>query len=130
MKKLVTSIATLVFAGSVSASNESFIYHGFEENNPDLYAGYSAVESRTAVQPGIGDSTDRSRSTTLNTRDSYDTFVMDNPDNYSGASRSDTRTAMRPGIGDSSMGLRQRSSMRPDSYDAWVAGNPDQESGF
>jgi len=130
MKKLATSIATLVFAGSVSASNESFIYHGFEENNPDLYAGYSAVESRTAVQPGIGDSSDRSRWASTTATDSYDNYVSRNPDNYSGFSRSEARTAMRPGIGDSSGRLERKSMLRSDSYDSWVQGSPDQESGF
>ena len=114
MKKLATSIATLVFAGSASASNESFIYHGFEENNPDLYAGYSAVESRTAVQPGIGDSSDRSRWASTTATDSYDNYVRSNPDNYSGFSRSEVRTAMRPGIGDSSRRMERRSMLRSD----------------
>jgi len=130
MKKLITSIATLVFAGSVSATNESFIYHGFEANNPDLYAGYSAVEARTAVQPGIGDSSDRSRLTSMRTSDSYDAFVTDNPDNYSGAARSATQTAMRPEIGDRTGRMEQMSSVSRTSYDAWVSSNPDQESGF
>jgi len=43
MQKLLTAFATLALAGSVNASNESFIYHGFEKGNPDLYAGYSAM---------------------------------------------------------------------------------------
>ena len=130
MKKLVTAIASIVFAGSVSASNESFIYHGFEVNNPDLYAGYEATEEATATQPGIGDRWDRSRSQTLRTPDSYDIFVMSNPDNYSGDSRSVSLTPMRPEIGDSTGRAHQSSLMRQDSYDAWVAGNPDQESSF
>ena len=130
MKKLVTTIASIVFAGSVSASDESFIYHGFEVNNPDLYAGYSATDEATAVQPGIGDRGDRSGSQSLRTPDSYDVFVMNNPDNYSGDSRSVSVTSMRPEIGDSTGRTHQSSLMRHDSYDAWVAGNPDQESGF
>lgn len=130
MKKLVTSIATLVFAGSVSAASESFIYHGFEENNPDLYGGYSAMEQRTAVQPGIGDSSDRSRPSMVMIRDSYGDWVKDNPDDYSGFSRSEERTAMRPGIGDRSDRMQRRLPLSSDSYDTWVSGNPDQGSGF
>ncbi len=130
MKKLVVSIASIVFAGSVSASNESFIYHGFEVDNPDLYAGYEATDEATATQPGIGDRWDRSRSQSLRTPDSYDIFVMGNPDNYSGDSKSAGVTSTRPEIGDSMGRTRHSSLMRHDSYDAWVAGNPDQESGF
>ena len=116
MKKLITSIATLVFAGSVGASSESFIYHGFEVKNPDLYGGYSATESSVAVQPGVGDS--------------YGTYTMQNPDQYAGFSRSDDRTAMRPEIGDRTGGLQQGWSESHISYDHWVKGNPDQESSF
>ncbi len=130
MKKLIMSMASIVFAGSVGAADESFIYHGFEVNNPDLYAGYKATDAATAVQPGIGDRWDSSRSQSMSTSDSYDIFVMNNPDSYSGDSRSDNVTSMRPEIGDSTGRTQQRSLIRHDSYDAWVAGNPDQESGF
>ncbi len=132
MKKVITSIATLVIAGSVSAANESFIYHGFEENNPDLYSGYSAVETRTAVQPGVGDSSDRSRPSMVTISDSYGHWVKGNPDAYSGFSRAGQRTGMHPGIGDRYHAVsmqRKLDLLRSDSYDAWVEGNPDQWDG-
>lgn len=128
MKKLVTTAAALAFVGSVSASNKAFIYHGFDKNNPDLYAGYTSGESVSAVQPGIGDNFDRSAWASLESNDSYGTFVMDNPDNYSGSSRSDVDTAVNPGIGDSSVLMQGGSSLGRTSYDLWVSGNPDQDS--
>ena len=130
MKKVVMSIVSIVFAGSVGAADESFIYNGFEVNNPDLYAGYTATDEATAARPAIGDSMDRSRLPSVKNDDSYDTFVKHNPDNYSGASRSGELTSMRPQIGDRSGSVQQSSLMVRDSYDAWVADNPDQESGF
>ena len=130
MKTLFASIATLVFVGSVSASNESFIYHGFEVGNGDLYGGYSISDHMTAVQPGIGDRSDRSRSPTTRATDSYDHFVMHNEDTYSGEPRSEKRSATRPGIGDSSDRMSRRNLSGNDSYSAWVEGNPDQESSF
>ena len=87
MKRFGTSIATLVFAGSVGAADESFIYHGFEKNNPDLYSGYSVSDARTAVQPGIGDESDRLRPSMTPIGDSYADWVRNNPDDYSGFSQ-------------------------------------------
>ena len=130
MKKFATTIATLMFAGTVSAANESFIYHGFEVNNPDLYSGYAASEAATAIQPGIGDRSHSSRPMTTSFTDSYQTFTMNNPDQYSGVSRSDQMTGVQPGIGDRIDRSRRLSGSSSDSYDAWVAGNPDQESSF
>ena len=130
MKKLATTIATLAFAGSVSAADESFIYHGFEKNNPDLYGGYLASEAATAVQPGIGDRASHSRPMSTHFTDSYETYTMKNPDVYSGGLRTERRTATQPGIGDSSERSQRWSLSRSDSYDVWVRGNPDQESGF
>ena len=78
MKKIATTIATLMFAGTVSAANESFIYHGFEVNNPDLYSGYAASEAATAIQPGIGDRSHSSRPMTTSFTDSYQRFTMNN----------------------------------------------------
>lgn len=131
MKKVITSIATLALAGSVSAANESFIYHGFEENNPDLYSGYSEEDTRTAVQPGIGDSSDRSTSPSSRSTDSYGDWVAKNPDDYSGIGSAGHSTAVQPGVGDFTDNIMKRKLdlMRSDSYDAWVAGNPDQASG-
>ena len=131
MNKVITSIATLAIVGSVNAENESFIYHGFEKNNPDLYAGYSVEDRRTAVQPGIGDSSDRSRPPSARVADSYGDWVANNPDGYSGIEGAGHRTAVQPGVGDFTDNIMKRrlDLMRNDSYDAWVAGNPDQESG-
>ena len=130
MKKILTACATLALAGTVNASSESFIYHGFEKGNPDLYAGYSATEQATAVQPGIGNSSDSSRRVAQSAKTSYDVFVMNNPDNYSGESLSRDTTAIAPGIGDRTHGRIDNSYPVLDSYDAWVRGNPDQESGL
>ncbi len=130
MKKLSTAIAALAFAGSASAYDATFIYNGFQKDNPDLYNGYSSSETATAVQPGIGDRLDRSRLTLISANDSYDVFVMNNPDTYSGKSGSDERTAMSGGIGDRFDRLEKRSNLTSTSYDMWVHGNPDQESGF
>lgn len=132
MKRLGTSIATLIFAGSVGAADESFIYHGFEKNNPDLYSGYSISEAKTAVQPGVGDRSDLSPRSTAMIRDSYAHWVTGNPDSYSGFARPGQVSGMHPGVGDSyhaeSM-QRKMDLMRHDSYDVWTAGNPDQEDG-
>ena len=130
MKKLLTACATLALAGTVHASNESFIYHGFEKGNPDLYAGYSSVDRATAVQPGIGDDSGTLRGVAQSQVTSYDMFVMNNPDTYSGEKQATTTIAVAPGIGDSTYERTSRSSMAETSYDAWVRGNPDQESGF
>ncbi len=132
MKKFTASFAILVFAGSAGASDESFIYHGFEAGNPDLYGGYSLVETRTAVQPGIGDSSDRSELSMAPIRDSYAHWVRSNPDAYSGFSRPGQLTGVHPGIGDRFHTVsmqRKLDSMGSDSYDEWTKGNPDQEDG-
>ena len=130
MKKIFTACATLALVSTVNASNESFIYHGFERGNPDLYAGYSATEQATAVQPGIGDSSDSSRWVAQDNQTSYDFFVMNNPDTYSGESPLEAATYVVPGIGDSAYGRPARLYSFETSYDSWVRGNPDQESGF
>ncbi len=130
MKRFATTIATLMFAGTVSAADESFIYHGFEVNNPDLYSGYAVTEAATAVQPGIGDRSHSSRPMSTSFANSYETYTRNNPDQYSGVSRSDQMTAVQPGIGDRIEHSRSRTGTSSDSYDAWVAGNPDQESSF
>ena len=130
MKKLSTAIAALAFAGSAGADDATCIYNGFQKDNPDLYNGYSHSEMETAIQPAIGDSSDRSRRTSVGTKDSYDVFVMNNPDTYSGELGSEEATSMRSGIGDHSDRLENRSSLSSTSYDMWVRGNPDQESGF
>ena len=130
MKKFATTFATLIFAGSVGAADENFIYQGFEINNPDLYSGYAASDAATAVQPGIGDRSFGSRAMSTRFADSYKVYVLDNPDLYSGVSRPGGLTATQPGIGDSSERSQRRSATRLTSYDAWVQGNPDQESSF
>ncbi len=132
MKRLVTSIVTLVFAGSVGAADDSFIYHGFEKHNPDLYSGYASSAERTAVQPGVGDRADRSQRSTAMARDSYSHWVADNPDSYSGYARPGQMAGMHSGVGDRFHAVsmqRKLDLMSSDSYDAWTAGNPDQEDG-
>ena len=130
MKKLSTAIAALAFAGSASAYDATFIYNGFQKDNPDLYNGYSHSEMATAIQPAIGDSSDRSRSASASENTSYDRFVMSHPDNYSGDLGSEQTTATYSGVGDSSDRMGSRSSFGATSYDMWVRGNPDQESSF
>ena len=132
MKRFATSIATLIFAGSVGAADESFIYQGFEKNNPDLYSGYSASAARTAGQPGVGDSSDRSLRSSAMIRDSYAHWVTHNPDSYSGFTRPGQITGMHPGVGDSFHAVsmqRKLDLMSGDAYDHWTMGHPDQDDG-
>jgi len=56
MKTIITAIAATLFTVAVSADD---VYHGLAEGNPDLFDSHQPMESKTGVQPSVGDSFDR-----------------------------------------------------------------------
>ena len=54
MKRLITAVSATLFAAAVGAVDDSNIYYGFSDGNPDLSTG-DQLRSVSAVRPGIGD---------------------------------------------------------------------------
>ena len=102
MKKIISSVAILFFAGTINAATDAEIYHGFAKGNPDLEHGSSSSMARTAVQPGIGSGSGEMRSGRVSDHQIYHGFERGNPDLWTGSARSGYSVATVPGIGSSS----------------------------
>lgn|GEM_PF-4964025 len=101
MKKLITPIVALFFAGGVYAATDAEIYHGFAEGNMDLASDTAYGTQSSAVQPGIGSGVGMHHSGDVDHL-IYRGFEVNNPDLWSGGSSSRS-SAVMPGIGSSNM---------------------------
>ena len=111
MKKLIATIATVVFAGSVHAALDSEVYHGWAAGNPDLSSGVVTVKSD--VSPGSYDAI------------VYNGFQQGNSELSFGSESVAVQLAVQPGIGDS-FDTMDRSSLSSSSvYNGFEIGNPD-----
>ena len=123
MKKLITPIAALFFAGAVSAATDAEIYHGFAKDNPDLASDWAHDMERNAVQPGIGSGTADMRGSVASDHLIYRGFEVDNPDLWSGDS-SRHAVAVIPGIGSSTHSTNAVFRFER-IYNGFEKGNPD-----
>ena len=55
MKTLMTTAIAALFATSVHAADDSLVYHGWEDGNPDLQTSLSEQSAVTASRSSVGD---------------------------------------------------------------------------
>ena len=123
MKKVISSIAIMLFAGTINAATDAEIYHGFAKGNPDLETGSGYDVHRSAVQPGIGSGSGMMRTGGFSANQIYHGFERGNPDLHSGYSR--YSVAAVPGIGSRSSASRHSVATDNDIYHGFEKDNPD-----
>jgi len=54
MKRLIIAISATLFTAAAGAADDSAVYHGFADGNPDLSTA-GQTTSVSAMRPGVGD---------------------------------------------------------------------------
>ncbi len=80
MKKILSSVVLMFFAGTLNAATDAEIYHGFAKGNPDLETDVNQQLVRTAVQPGTGSRSHDVGQSVMTDNFIYHGFEKGNPD--------------------------------------------------
>ena len=111
MKKLVTPIATVLFAGTVHAASDAEVYHGWATGNPDLSS--DVVTAKSDPSPYSHDAI------------VYNGFENGNSELAFGSKSAADQVANQPAIGDSVNTVNRSSLSGFSIYNGFEIGNPE-----